>query len=273
VADEYEADATPEYAGADPAAGVAIHFEHVTRKFGRLVAIDRLSLAIPRGVIFGCLGPNGAGKTTAIRMLVGLLKPDAGCIRVCGADVVREPLRAKAAIGFVPDEPDVYGKLTLPEFLSFSASLYGARGTGAMHRAQDLIERLGLAGREREMLEGFSHGMRQKASLAAALLHEPSVLVLDEPTVGLDPRAARRVKDLLRELAAGGCTVFLTTHVLEIAERVCDRVGVLDKGRLIVEGTLDELRDTVGAGTHASLEDVFLQLTDDTDERDADRRT
>ncbi len=239
----------------------AVLFEGVTRRFGAVTAVQDLSLAVPRGTLFGFLGPNGAGKTTTIRLLVGLLRPDVGRVAVAGADMVREPLRAKARVGYVPDEPSVYGKLTLPEFLLFSASLYGRRGPDVSRRATALTERLGLAGRERELLEGFSRGMRQKASLAAALLHEPEILVLDEPTVGLDPRSARLVKDLLREHAARGGTVFMSTHILEIAERICDRVGVIHRGRLIAEGSVEDVRRGVTADTGASLEEVFLELT------------
>lgn len=230
----------------------------LTKHFGKTPAVVDLDLQVRAGEIFGFLGPNGAGKTTTIKMLVGLLRPGSGQARIGGYDIQTQPLQAKALIGFVPDTPFLYEKLTGAEFLRFVGRLYSLAPQQAVRRTQELLETFGLADRAGDLVQAYSHGMRQKLALAAALIHEPQVFFLDEPTVGLDPRSARQVKDLLRQLASQGVCIFMSTHILEIAERMCDRVGIIDHGRLLACGTMEELRTTGGPGT---LEDIFLQVT------------
>lgn len=226
--------------------------------FKRVTAVDQVDLAVSRGEIFGFLGPNGAGKTTTIKMLIGLLRPTAGVARIGGHDIERDPIAAKRLLGYVPDEPYLPDKLSAREFLQFIGGLYRLPADQIRRRGAELLRLFDLGEHADELLSGYSHGMRQKAALAGALLHDPAVLFLDEPTVGLDPRSARLIKEILRRLAARGTAVFLTTHILEIAERLCDRVAIISDGRVIAAGTMDELR----AGTHdRSLEDIFLSLT------------
>jgi len=230
----------------------------LTKHFGATVAVDNLDLNVTAGEIFGFLGPNGAGKTTTIKMLVGLLQPTAGHALIGGYDIQKQPLQAKALIGYVPDTPFLYEKLTGQEFLRFVARLYDLDAPTANRRIAELLEMFELSERAGDLVQGYSHGMRQKLALAAALLHRPRAFFLDEPTVGLDPKSARQVKDLLRSLASQGTCIFMSTHILEIAERMCDRVGIIDHGRLLACGTMEELRQAGGPGT---LEDIFLQLT------------
>jgi len=230
----------------------------LSKQYGETRAVENLDLQVAAGEIFGFLGPNGAGKTTTIKMLVGLLRPTGGQARVGGYDVQQQPLQAKALIGYVPDTPFLYEKLTGQEFLRFIGRLYSMEPQQANQRAQELLGMFELAERADDLVQGYSHGMRQKLALAAALIHEPRVFFLDEPTVGLDPKSARQVKDLLRDLARHGTCIFMSTHILEIAERMCDRVGIIDRGRLLACGTMEELRQKAGAGT---LEDIFLQVT------------
>jgi ABC-2 type transport system ATP-binding protein len=232
--------------------------------FGATVAVDELSLRVPRGTLYAFLGPNGAGKTTSLRMLAGLLRPDLGRAFLNGVDVHAEPERAKQGLAYVPDEPTLYSKLTPLEFLEFTAALWSVPAPEAKTRARDLLTRLGLASRVAERIEGFSRGMKQKVALAAALVHAPSLLMLDEPLTGLDAAAARLVKDMLHEFIAGGGTVLLTTHILEVAERLAQRIGIIHHGRLLAEGTLDELRLHSGK-PGATLEDVFLHLVGSTE--------
>ncbi len=232
----------------------------LTKRYGTLTAVNALDLQVGPGELFGFLGPNGAGKTTTIKMLVGLLRPTAGSARIAGFDITREPEAAKARIGYVPDSPNVYDKLSAREFLEFSADLYHVDGQAKSRRINALLQLFELGERADDLLGAYSRGMRQKVSLAAALLHDPQVLFLDEPTVGLDPRSARQIKDILRDITQEGKTVFLSTHILEIAERMCTRVGIIDHGRLIAAGTLDELRRNLQASDE-SLEQIFLQLT------------
>jgi len=231
----------------------------LTRRFGTVTAVDRVDLSVAPGEIVGFLGPNGAGKTTTIKMLVGLLRPSSGTARIAGHDVWREPLAAKALLGYVPDEPHLPEHLTAREVLAYAAGLHGMRPAPARERAEALMARFDLADRLDDVVDGFSHGMRQKVALAAALLPGPRALFLDEPTVGLDPRSARTIKDVLRALAAGGAAVLFSTHILEIAEAMCDRVAIIDRGRLIAAGTLAELQ--AAADVAGTLEDVFLRLT------------
>jgi ABC-2 type transport system ATP-binding protein len=233
------------------------------RAFGRHVALDGIALDVRPGELYGFLGPNGAGKTTTIRILTGLLLPSSGTARVAGYDVVRDPFEVKRRIGYVPDRVFLYEKLTGAEFLEFVGDLYGLGRRRARESAQPYVERFGLGGWIHELIEAYSHGMRQKLALAAALLHEPEVLILDEPMVGLDPRSARDVKELLHEFTANGRTVFLSTHTLEIAEALCSRVAIIQSGRILTQGTLDDLRREA-RHDGGSLEAVFLRLTDPT---------
>ncbi|MCL6451886.1 MAG: ABC transporter ATP-binding protein, partial [Acetobacteraceae bacterium] len=214
----------------------------LTKRFGRLVAVDRLNLQVKSGELFGFLGPNGAGKTTTIRMLVGLLTPTAGWVRVGGIDMARRPLEAKALLGYVPDSPDLYERLTPRELLDLVAAIYRLDRAWARARARELLELFGIGEWADQVIGGLSRGTRQKLCLSAALLHQPKALFLDEPTVGLDPRGARTVKNLLRGLCRNGCAVFMSTHILEIAERMCDRVGIIHRGRLVAVGSLEEVR-------------------------------
>jgi len=231
----------------------------LTRTFGDVRAVDGIDLEVRRGELFGFLGPNGAGKTTTMRLLTGLLRPTSGDAFVAGHSLTHEPGKARAALGFVPDTPYLYDKLTAREFLAFSAALHGVDAAVARRRARALLALLELEGAADGLVEGYSHGMRQKTALAGALIHDPEVLFLDEPTIGLDPRSARTIKDLLRGLCDRGKAVFLSTHVLEIAERLCDRVGILSRGRLAVVGTVAQLKEQ--ARGDATLEEIFLGLT------------
>jgi ABC-2 type transport system ATP-binding protein len=230
------------------------------KSYGAVAALRGVSFQVHAGEVFGFLGPNGAGKTTTIRILTGLLRPTDGSATVAGFDVVRQPLEVKRRIGYVADGPFLYPKLTGREFLAFIAALYRMDRRTAAAQADELITLFELTDKADELVEGYSHGMRQKLALAAALVHDPQVLFLDEPTSGLDPRSARTVKDLLLGLAQRGRTVFFSTHVLEIAQNMCDRVAIINGGELIAIGTLDELRAQARAG-EASLEDIFLELT------------
>lgn len=222
-------------------------------------AVAGIDLTIAPGEFYGLLGPNGAGKTTTLRMVAGLLAPDLGSIEVFGIDVQKDPRAAKRLIAWVPDEPLLYDKLTVLEYLEFIAGLWQLDPAPAQAHAQELLERLDLWQHRDERCEGFSRGMKQKAALAGALLHEPRLLILDEPLTGLDAAIAREVKDLLQERARQGCTIILTTHLMDVAERMVQRLGIIASGRLLAEGTLDELRaSTRQAG--GTLEDVFLRL-------------
>ena len=229
------------------------------KTFGATVAVDGLSLRIPRGTFYAFLGPNGAGKTTSLRMLAGLIQPGDGRALINGIDVHLDPERAKALLAYVPDEPALYGKLTPVEFLEYTAALWDVPAPEARLRAESLLATLGLTERAGDRIEGFSRGMKQKVALAAALIHRPSLLMLDEPLTGLDAAAARLVKDMLQEFVSAGGTVLLTTHILEVAERLAKRIGIIHRGRLLAEGTLAELQEQ--ASMHgATLEDVFLHL-------------
>jgi ABC-2 type transport system ATP-binding protein len=239
-----------------------IEITDLTKHYGSLVAVDRLSLTVPRGTIFGFLGPNGAGKTTTIKMLAGLIEPDGGSVRVGGLDMRAEPVAAKRTIGFIPDRPYLYEKLTGLEFLKFSADLYGVDAGRFADAAHRLLERFSLGDWKGELIEAYSHGMRQRLVMCAAMLHRPEVIIVDEPMVGLDPSGIRMVRHLFRELADTGVTFFISTHTLGIAQDLCDRIGIIQKGRLIATGTLDDLKVRAGA-TADDLESVFLRLTRD----------
>jgi ABC-2 type transport system ATP-binding protein len=237
-----------------------IQTRNLVKRYGDKIAVNNVSFDVQGGEVFGFLGPNGAGKTTTIKMIVGLLEPTAGAVRVAGHDVQTDPLGAKAASGYVPDTPNLYAKLSARELLRFVADLYSLDRGHAARRIDELLHLFDLADAADDTIDSYSHGMQQKTSLAAALIHDPRVLVLDEPTVGLDPKSARLIKDLLRQMANRGSAVMLSTHILEIAERMCDRVGIIDRGELIAVGTMDELR-TLDSSGKASLEDIFLSLT------------
>jgi ABC-2 type transport system ATP-binding protein len=224
-------------------------------------AVDGLDLAVRAGELYALLGPNGAGKTTTLRMIAGLMRPDAGAIHVTGIDALADPVAAKRVVAWISDEPMIYDKLTPEEYLEFVAGLWSVEPKLAQARARDLLEWLGLAPHARERCETFSKGMRQKVALAGALVHEPRLIILDEPLTGLDAGSARQVKNVLRERTQAGGTVIMTTHILEVAERMADRIGVIAHGKLIAEGTLEDLRHQAGTpGGGASLEDTFLAL-------------
>jgi ABC-2 type transport system ATP-binding protein len=232
----------------------------LAKSFGGRRAVDDLSLEVRAGEIYALLGPNGAGKTTALKMVAGLLQPDAGAIRIFGIDAGADPLGARRVTAWLPDEPLIYDRLTPWEHLDFIAGLWELPAREAEVRAEALLRRLDLWEVRNQRCGGFSRGMKQKTALAAALLHEPRLLLLDEPLTGLDALVAREVKDLLRALTLNGASLVLTTHILEVAERMADRIGIIQHGKLLAEGSLDELRTRAGGG--ATLEEVFVALTD-----------
>jgi ABC-2 type transport system ATP-binding protein len=237
-----------------------IQFDGVTRTYGTKVAVDGLTLTVQRGELFALLGPNGAGKTTTMRLLVGLLRADAGSVRVCGHDVVTHTRQAAALLGYIPEEPFLYDKLSGREFLRFAAEMRGLDRGQVQARIAREAARFDLAGFLDNLTETYSHGMRQRLVFAAAMLHDPAVLVIDEPMMGLDPLSVRTVKDLLRSCAAAGTTVFLSTHTLAVAEELAERIGILNNGHLRFLGTLAELQRELSL-PHASLEPLFLELT------------
>jgi ABC-2 type transport system ATP-binding protein len=238
-----------------------IELHEVTKKYGPKTAVDRLSLRVEPGELFAFLGPNGAGKTTTIKLLCGLLFPTAGTVRVGGYDLQSEGDKARQLLSYVPDQPYLYEKLTGREFLQFIADMYRMPADHARRRMDEVIGLFSLDEFVDDLTERYSHGMRQRTVFAAALLHEPRVLIVDEPTVGLDPRSVRLLKDLLRQEANRGVTVFLSSHSLEIVEQLASRIGIIDRGRLIGCGTLEALRKQ--AAMDGSLEDVFLKLTEE----------
>jgi len=238
-----------------------IQTTNLTRHFGSMAAVQNLNLTVETGELFGFLGPNGAGKTTTIRMLIGLLRPTAGTAIVAGHDVQQEPSAVKQTVGYLAQTPLLYEKLTGREFLRFVGGLYGLSDVESQARAERLLDLVNLEEKGNHLIESYSGGMRHKIGLCSALLHEPRVLVLDEPLAGMDPYSARRIKDVLQELCRQGVTVFMSTHVLEIAERVCSRVSILDRGQLVAVGTIKELRDQAQSTAETTLEDLFLQLT------------
>ncbi len=239
---------------------LAIEGVRKTYRGSERAAVDGLDLTVHQGEIFGFLGPNGAGKTTTIKMVVGLLRPDAGRILVGARDAVREPLEVKRRLGYVPDNPDLYDRLTGLEFLNLLADVFGVSAADRRRRFAELLDTFELAGAAGDLIQSYSHGMKQKLALTGALFHEPDLLILDEPMVGLDPRSAHLFKEIMRRHCDRGRTVFFSTHILEVAERLCDRVGIIRQGKLIACGTPAELRNQGGAGE--SLEDVFLELTE-----------
>ena len=234
--------------------------ENLVKRFGEFAAVDGVSLDVAPGEIHGFLGPNGAGKTTTIRMIAGLLKPTAGRVLVNNHDMASQPEQAKAALGFIPDRPFIYEKLTAGEFLRFHGGLYGMDARATAERSRELLEVFELAKWEHELIESFSHGMKQRLVMCAAFLHRPHAVLVDEPMVGLDPRGARLIKQVLRRLSDRGVAILMSTHTLEVAEEMCDRISIIQRGRILARGTVDELREVAGGG-NAQLTAVFLKLT------------
>jgi len=239
-----------------------IKVNNLTKRFGDLVAVDNLSLHIDSGELFGFLGPNGAGKTTTVNMLTGLMRPSSGSAQICGFDVQKESRKAKAITGLLPENPNIYEMLTGRQFIQFIADLYEVDPKRCARRTEELLQFFDLRDSVDELIKGYSYGMRKKILLIAIIIQEPKVMFLDEPTSGLDPKSARIAREILQGLCERGCTVFMTTHILEIAERMCDRIGIINKGKLIAVGTIEELRKTEEADNmELSLEDIFLKLT------------
>jgi ABC-2 type transport system ATP-binding protein len=236
-----------------------IELHDLCKKYGTKCAVSNVNLSVFGGEVFGFLGPNGAGKTTTIKMIVGLLQPTSGLVKVAGYDIQNQPLQAKISSGYVPDTPNLYSKLSARELLQFVGDLYSMEPRKINHRIEELLRLFSLYDVSDNLIDSYSHGMQQKVSLAAALMHDPKVLVLDEPTVGLDPKSARLIKDVVQQMADRGSAVFVTTHILEIAERMCDRIGIINNGKLVAVGTMEELRAMQNGET--SLEDIFLSLT------------
>jgi ABC-2 type transport system ATP-binding protein len=237
-----------------------IRLQQLTKRYGSFTAVDAIDLDVPSGELFGFLGPNGAGKTTTLRMIAGILRPTAGRIAIGGVDLLERPAEAKARLGFIPDRPFIYEKLTGAEFLRFVAGLFGQEGAEVEHRGRELLALFDLEDWRDELVESYSHGMRQKLIIASAFVHRPDVIVVDEPMVGLDPKAARTLKDLFREYVRRGHTIMMSTHTLEVAQSLCDRIGIIQQGVIRACGTMDELRRHAASGTEG-LEDIFLRLT------------
>jgi len=237
-----------------------IELENVTKRFGDLTAVDRLSLTVPPGELFAFLGPNGAGKTTTIKLITGLLRPDEGCIRLCGHDVQRDYIRAKSLLSYVPDQPYLYDKLTGREFLHFVAAMYDMKRAETERKIEAVCELFDFDDFIDDLGETYSHGMKQRVVVSAALLHDPEVIVIDEPMVGLDPKSANVLKAVLRNRVAQGVTVFMSTHTLSVAEATADRVGIIQQGKLIEIGSLQDIYTK--ASTDGRLEEAFLRLTE-----------
>jgi len=237
-----------------------IRLTNLTKRYGSFTAVNGISLEVPRGELFGFLGPNGAGKTTTMRMIAGILRPTGGSVEVGGIDVVVNPVAAKSRLGYIPDRPFIYEKLTGTEFLRFVAGLYNQEGPDVERRAHELLALFDLEEWRDEMVESYSHGMRQKLIISSAFVHKPEVIVVDEPMVGLDPKAARILKDLFREYTRRGHTVMMSTHTLEVAETMCDRIAIIQGGVIRACGTMADLRASAESGT-MGLEEIFLKLT------------
>jgi ABC-2 type transport system ATP-binding protein len=244
----------------------AVVTRDLTRVFGQKVAVDHLNLTVQRGEFFGFLGPNGAGKSTSIKMMVGLLRPTSGSVRVGGVDVWKEPLRARSLIGVLPEYLNLYERLTGREFITFAGHMYGLAKVDIQRRTGELLNVLDLAGDADKLVVDYSVGMRKKVALAAAIMHRPEVLFLDEPFEGIDPVSSRAIRDILHELTRRGTTIFFSSHIMEVVERLCTRVGIINQGMLVAEGTLQELRERArgsgadGSEKDATLEDIFLNV-------------
>jgi len=247
---------------------IAVH--NLVKVYGRFTAVDDVSLSVGPGEIHGFLGPNGAGKTTTMRMIAGLLKPTSGRIVVNGHDMEREPEAAKGSLGFIPDRPFIYDKLTAGEFLTFHAGLYetwsnvprnGSQGNHVAARVDEMLELFELTPWKNELIESFSHGMKQRLVMSSAFLHRPRAVCVDEPMVGLDPRGARLIKDVFRRMSERGVAILMSTHTLEVAQEMCHRISIIQKGRIIAQGTVDEVRQMAGSTTDEHLTAVFLKLT------------
>lgn len=238
-----------------------IELKNLTKKFGSLAAVNRINLTVEKGEIFGFIGPNGAGKTTTLRMMSGILSPTEGSVIIDGIDMARQPEKAKQRMGYIPDRPFVYEKLTGMEFLRFTADLFGVEEGLFKGQSESLLKRFSLYDWRDDLIESYSHGMKQRLIISAALLHDPKVLVIDEPMVGLDPAGIRMIKNLFRDLAKKGTTLFMSTHTLSVAEDLCDRIGVIHKGILISMGTVEELKNSARV-EERDLEKVFLILTE-----------
>ncbi|MDB4875178.1 MAG: putative transporter ATP-binding protein [Gemmatimonadetes bacterium] len=237
-----------------------IKLTNLTKKYGSFTAVNAINLDVPRGELFGFLGPNGAGKTTTLRMIAGILRPTGGTVEIGGVDISANPIAAKSKLGFIPDRPFIYEKLTGAEFLRFVAGLYNQEGPRIEHRARELLALFDLEEWRDELVESYSHGMRQKLIISSAFVHRPEVIVVDEPMVGLDPKAARILKDLFREYTKRGHTIMMSTHTLEVAQTLCDRIAIIQGGVIRAQGTMAELRADAEAGA-TGLEDIFLKLT------------
>jgi len=237
-----------------------IRVESLAKTFGAFTAVDDVSLEVPAGQIHGFLGPNGAGKTTTIRIIAGLLQPTRGRVEIDGHDLAREPEAAKRALGFIPDRPFLYEKLTAAEFLRFHAGLFGLEGEPVEERSRELLQLFELTGWKDELVESFSHGMKQRLVMCAALLHRPRAVVVDEPMVGLDPRGARLIKDVFRAQSRRGVAILMSTHTLEVAQEMCDRISIIQGGRIIARGTVAELQ-ALAESEDRDLTPVFLKLT------------
>jgi ABC-2 type transport system ATP-binding protein len=237
-----------------------IRVESLVKTFGSFRAVDGVSLDVRKGEIHGFLGPNGAGKTTTIRMIAGLLKPTSGTVTIDGHDLAAEPEAAKRSLGFIPDRPYLYEKLTAQEFLRFHGGLYGLDGSPVEERAKELLALFELSGWAHELVESFSHGMKQRLVMCAAFLHRPRAVLVDEPMVGLDPRGARLIKDVFRVMSGKGVAILMSTHTLEVAEQMCDRISIIQGGRIIARGSVAELRALAGS-EDAQLTPAFLKLT------------
>jgi ABC-2 type transport system ATP-binding protein len=238
-----------------------IAVEHLVKEYGTFRAVDDVSLAVPPGEIHGFLGPNGAGKTTTLKMIAGLLKPSSGRIVVNDHDLETEPEAAKASLGFIPDRPYIYDKLTAGEFLRFHAGLFGMDGGAVPARVHEMLDLFELRRWEHELIESFSHGMKQRLVMSAAFLHRPRAVAVDEPMVGLDPRGARLIKDVFRRMSEHGVAILMSTHTLEVAQEMCHRISIIQKGRIIAQGTVDDVRHLSGGATDDHLTSVFLKLT------------
>jgi ABC-2 type transport system ATP-binding protein len=237
-----------------------IQLKHLSKKYGDYTAVENLDLSIPKGELFGFIGPNGAGKTTTIKMIGGILEPTNGSVIIGGVDMQQEPEKAKKKIGFIPDRPYLYEKLTGMEFLRFTADLYGVPGERFHEKALENLKMFALTDWSDELIESYSHGMKQRLIMSAALLHDPEVIIVDEPMVGLDPVAILLVKKLFRRLTRAGVTIFMSTHTLQVAQETCDRIGIINRGKLIAIGTTDDLQQAANVND-ADLEKVFLNLT------------